>query len=299
MNELQQKTAQAIVNIFETGKIRGDYAAITVLKGDRGHLSYGRSQASLGSGALFRLLQSYCSQPDARYAAGLRPFLPRFKQRDISLDKDSRVQQVLKDAGENDPVMRRTQDQFFQRSYLVPALAAAEAFGVTEALGQAVVYDSYVQGGWGRLKDRIGPVVGGNVRSWVNKYLDLRTTWLKSLKPPLPSTVYRMDAFRALIRADKWDLALPIDVRGVTITLEALSEDPPVGALQRTLLLTQPYLQGQDVAVLQRALAHEGLPAKIDAVYGPATHHLVLQWQADHGVHENGVGPATRSKLGI
>ena len=47
MNELQQNTARAIVNVFETGRISGNYAAVAVLKGDSGHLSYGRSQAAL------------------------------------------------------------------------------------------------------------------------------------------------------------------------------------------------------------------------------------------------------------
>jgi chitosanase len=52
VNDLQQKTVRAIVNVFETGHLEGNYSAIAVLKGDRGHLSYGRSQATLGSGSL-------------------------------------------------------------------------------------------------------------------------------------------------------------------------------------------------------------------------------------------------------
>ena len=44
MNDLQKATSAAIVNIFETGRVRGDYGAIAVLKGDSGHLSYGRSK---------------------------------------------------------------------------------------------------------------------------------------------------------------------------------------------------------------------------------------------------------------
>ena len=125
MNELQQETSRAIVNIFETGRIRGNYAAITVIAGDSGHLSYGRSQSALGSGTLYKLLESYCQQQNAKYAAELRPFLPRFQQKDVTLDTDTEVRRLLKAAGTQDPVMRATQDQFFNRQYFAPACSAA------------------------------------------------------------------------------------------------------------------------------------------------------------------------------
>ena len=41
---LQKKTAQAIVNIFETGRVLGDYGAVAVIAGDTGRLSYGRTR---------------------------------------------------------------------------------------------------------------------------------------------------------------------------------------------------------------------------------------------------------------
>ena len=60
LTSLQKKTVQAIVNIFETGRPYGDYGAVTVLKGDTGHLTYGRSQTTLGSGNLALLIHAYC-----------------------------------------------------------------------------------------------------------------------------------------------------------------------------------------------------------------------------------------------
>ena len=45
ITDLQKKTAQAIVNIFETGQVHGDYGKVTLLSGDSGHLTYGRSHA--------------------------------------------------------------------------------------------------------------------------------------------------------------------------------------------------------------------------------------------------------------
>ena len=50
LTALQQSAAQAVVNIFETGSIRGNYSDVTLLPGDSGQLTYGRSQTTLASG---------------------------------------------------------------------------------------------------------------------------------------------------------------------------------------------------------------------------------------------------------
>ena len=298
MNELQQKTARAIVNVFETGRISGDYSAIAVLKGDSGHLSYGRSQATLGSGSLFRLLDMYCQNPDAdaRLNAQIQGFLPTVRRKDVSLDTDKSFKQLLRDAGEQDPVMRATQDQFFNNGYFAPACTAAEALGITEPLGEAVIYDSHVQGGWAKLRSRMGPVIRSEERAWVAKYIALRTGWLQSLKDPLPTTVYRMESFTALIDAAKWDLGLPLTVHGVQITEAGLSGDAPQdGVAPRTLVLVTPYLYGADVKKVQAALG-DTAP---DGFYGPFTAQLVSEWQGQHAITETGVGAITRKSLGL
>ena len=61
---LQKAAAQAIVNIFETGSVRGDYGEVTLIPGDSGQLTYGRSQTTLASGNLFLLIQDYCGHAD-------------------------------------------------------------------------------------------------------------------------------------------------------------------------------------------------------------------------------------------
>ena len=303
MNLLQQDTARAIVNIFETGRIQGDYSAVAVLQGDSGHLSYGRSQAALGSGTLFELLDSYCCQPNAQFAPQLLPALPRFQQKDVSLDSDITIKQVLKKAGQ-DPVMRNVQDQFFNRRYLAPACSAAEALGIVEPLGQTVVYDSFIQGGWSKLSARMPAPVAGRQRDWVRGYVNLRASWLKAGKPPLPTTVYRMSSLLALINAGSWDLDLPLQVHGITLSREALAGDTPgTGPVDsaRVLQLTSPYLRGEDVRALQQKLASQGLPANVDGVYGPFTAQLVSQWQKSRqpALVENGVGAMTRASLGL
>jgi chitosanase len=299
MNELQQATARAIVNVFETGRILGNYAAIAVLKGDSGHLSYGRSQAALGSGRLFELVDSYCQRPTAQFAEQLREYLPALKNRDFTLDTNQTFRALLVQAARDDSMMRLTQDQFFDSRYLAPACRDANTLGIAEPLGATVIYDSYIQGGWSLLKQRIGPVTTRGSKDWVQRYIALRKTWLSSLKPPLPSTVYRMDALDSLTKLDKWNLELPMIVHSVTITAEALAGDTPAQGPARTLYLTTPYLRGADVATLQQTLQQKGLPITPDGVYGAFTAKLVDQWQTQRGVQEHGAGPLTRQSLGL
>src|SRR5262249_42423698 len=118
--------------------------AVTVIKGDKGHLSYGRSQVSLGSGHLGRLIDQYCQDPAAAFAGNFKPFLQDLKDKNVTLDGKQDLKDLLRRAGKEDPVMRATQDQYFNKNFLGPALADAESFGVTMPIGQAVVYDSHV-----------------------------------------------------------------------------------------------------------------------------------------------------------
>jgi chitosanase len=299
MNELQQTTARAIVNIFETGRILGKYAAIAVLKGDSGHLSFGRSQAALGSGVLYALLDAYCQKPTATCAEALRIYLPRLKNRDFTLDADKDFRGILTKAATEDPVMRLTQDQFFDSRYLAPACRVADTLGIVEPLGVTVIYDSFIQGGWALLKPRIGPVTTRGSQDWLKRYIDLRKDWLSTLKPPLPSTVYRMETFASLFKLEKWNLELPMVVHNVTLTAASLVPEVPDRGAPRTLTLTTPYLRGADVTLVQQKLKDQQVPVTLDGVYGAFTAKLVEQWQSGKGIQETGVGPLTRQALGI
>lgn len=312
MTPQQKQAAQAIVNIFETGRVAGDYGSVTLLKGDSGHLTYGRSQTTLGSGNLFLLIKRYCAQADAQFAAELSPFLERLAQRDLELDHDVGLRETLREAGE-DPVMRAVQDRFFDDHYFNPACTAAEANTILTPLGQTVVYDSFVHGGFKKVAARVGtPIGAGGVdeKTWIGKYVEERRNWLTSLKPPLPKTVYRMDAFASLINAGAWDLPLPLKVRGVTIADDNLtapagvvrataadSTDPPAPPI---LYLTTPYQRGADVKLLQEALNSRGFANTRDGVFGPFTEALVKMFQRAQGLVADGVvGPATRRALGL
>ena len=309
LTDLQKAAAQAIVNVFETSRARGDYAQVTVLRGDTGHLTYGRAQTTLGSGNLHNLVKAYCEAPDAAFAGELRPYLEPLAEKDTSLDHDGELHHILREAG-GDPVMCETQDAFFDRVYWAPAMRSAEHVGLATALGRAVVYDSRIHGSWHRMRDRTidrhGTPAAMGEQVWVQAYVDTRRDWLANHSNTLLNkTVYRMDAFKGLFAEDRWDLALPFTVRGVTIDEAVLTSPVTVRASagdegERTLLLRRPFMKGEDVREVQQALKDQGLEVGVDGVFGPNTEAAVTRFQSREGLTVDGiVGPATRAALGL
>lgn len=67
LTNVQKNTCVAIINIFETGEIGGDYSNVTSVEGDPGGLTYGKSQTTLMSGNLHALIESYCFTPGAKF----------------------------------------------------------------------------------------------------------------------------------------------------------------------------------------------------------------------------------------
>ena len=309
ITELQKKAAQSIINIFETGRPRGDYGQVTLLSGDSGHLTYGRSQTTLASGNLYLLIKAYCEAADAEFAAGLGEYLEKLADRDTTLDNDTTFRHILRNAGA-DPVMHDVQDEFFDRVYWTPSVQHANAMSISTALGIGVVYDSHVHGSWQRMRDRTnsthGLVDAIGEKVWIENYIQERRDWLANhSKTILHKTVYRMDAFRQLIDAANWELALPFRVRGVLIDEDVLLGTMPIRVSaedenERTLLLRTPNMQGEDVRTVQQALADAGFTVSVDGVFGPKTAKVVEQFQQKKGLKADGiVGPATRSALGL
>ena len=308
LTSLQKSAAQAIVNIFETGTPRGDYAAVTVLPGDTGHLTYGRAQTTLGSGNLHLLISAYCRAAHAALDDELRPYLPRLADRDTRLDRDEHLHRLLREAGA-DPVMQDAQDAFFDRLYWDPSDVAARELGLGDPLALAVIYDSRVHGSWPLIRDRVlsGRGRPGQIghRRWVEHYVAERRSWLAGHSNQLlRRTVYRMDAFRALFAAGNWSLSVPFTVRGQEITRDVLGFGPvrvsAEDSGQRTLHLTDPRMTGADVRALQEALAARGWAINIDSEFGEGTQRCVRQFQDEMGLVADGIaGPATLAALGL
>jgi chitosanase len=313
MNELEKKTAQAIVNIFETGRALGEYGQVTLLAGDSGQLTYGRSQTTLASGNLYLLIKAYCAIPEAAFATQMAPYLPALERLDSALNTDAAFKTLLRNSGD-DHVMHDCQDQFFDRVYWQPAMNAAAGLGIQTPLGCATVYDSFIHGAWKPMRDRTNnapgapkPAAGGKVdeKVWVPLYIATRRDWLASHSNTLlRKTVYRMDALQILVTGGKWDLALPLTVRGVTITPDVLSGSVVVRASadvveERLLKLRAPMMQGEDVRALQKALVAAGFAIKdVDGIFGQETDDAVKGLQKAKNLTADGiVGPATKSAL--
>jgi chitosanase len=316
MTDLQARTAKAIVNIFETGRLLGNYASVVVAPKDPGHLTYGRSQTTLASGNLYTLIASYCGSPGAVFANQLRPYLGRLQARDLSLDNDVNLRSILKQAG-NDPTMHQVQDRFFDTGYWAPANRFAANIrlngqtGLRTALGVTTVYDSVVHGSFGTIRSSTNASFSqpASEQDWITRYISIRRGWLANNSIILlRDTVYRMDELKKLANAANWDLALDITMRGITITAAALGATPsdaqgqePVRASaqdpnQSVLSLRTPYMVGTAVQLVQKALVNEGLlsQSNVDEIYGPLTAALVKRMQANHGLTADGiVGPAT------
>jgi chitosanase len=299
----QVATAQAIVNLFETGAVLGDYGNVTLIPGDTGHLTFGRSQTTLGSGNLGKLLQQYCANPGAVFGERLAPYLPRFAAIDLTLDEDTKLHNVLR-ATADDRIMRETQDRFFDTAYWQPAHKAAARLGIMAPLGVAVVYDSHVHGSWGAMRDRTTAAVGtpaaAGERAWIAEYVKQRRQWLAgSTRDDLRATVYRMDAFQRLIANDMWALPLPLVVRGreiSTLTLAALPpncyDGPAPGS--RVIGLTTPLMRGLDVRRVQLALSDRDVDIRADGIYGQTSERLVKAFQGTQGMPPTGIlDPAT------
>lgn len=303
----QKQTAQAIVNLFETGAILGDYGSVTVIPGDTGHLTFGRSQTTLASGNLLELLQRYCANDGARFGSRLAPWLPRFAAIDFSLDGELRLHNLLR-ATADDPVMRETQDIFFDEVYWQTAARLAGNFGIASPLGLAVVYDSVVHGSWKTLRERTVAASGTPTeigeRRWIAAYVATRHSWLASHpRRDLRLTAYRMEAFRRLIEQGYWGLELPLVVRGAEISPATLRATPP-GCYDgpqpgtRSIALQSPLARGLDVRLLQLGLSEQGVAIKADGIFGQTSANLLRQYQAAAGLPATGVAdPALIARL--
>jgi chitosanase len=310
LTPLQKATAQAVVQIFETGKIRGDYAQVTLLKGDTGGLTYGKAQTTLNSGNLATLLDEYCREPGAVYAPSIHLQLPRLRDKDPALNGDTTFHETLERAGD-DPIMHRVQDRFFDRLFWKPVEADAQRKGFRSPLAHCIFYDSRIHGSLRRVLDMTERVTGRSLspgmdeaatRAWLKAYVRTRRMWLTTHRNTLlRKTVYRMETFEGLIAADKWELDLPLNVRGLWITEETLSRPQPARG-RRLLALKSPMMTGWDVRALQVALSTAGVlsSSAVDGVFGRGTQAAVWRFQKSQNLAVDGkAGDATFRALGL
>jgi len=309
ISEGQKKSAQAIVNIFETGAALGDYGKVTLLPGDSGHLTYGRAQTTLASGNLFLLIKRYVAQAGAAFARHLEPYLSRLDDIDVALDFDDAFKNLLRSAG-GDPVMHAVQDKFFDDAYWAPAARAADTLGFELPLSLSVIYDSHIHGSWGFIKARMlgkhGQPSAIGEKPWMKAYVEERRDWLAShQKPLLRKTIYRMDTYLNLMDVGNWSLDLPFVARGVRVDADSLALGAPVRVSAedpglRTLKLTNPPMSGADVKALEKALVAKGYTINVDGFFDENLERIVKEQQKELGLGVDGmVGPITRAAFGL
>lgn len=226
-----QKTAiDCILAVFETGKIptAASYSTCTILKDGAG-ISYGKHQATDRANSLDKIVQKYIAAGGV-HAEALKPFVPRLAANETAALNPAAPPEwakslinLLKTAGQ-DPLMQKAQDEVFDECYWSPAVNHARQIGLTTALGHAVIYDTCIHSGPGRVATHRAafpeksPANGGDEKSWVKAYVAARKNWLLSNSNPLvQKTVYRMETFEKLMADGNWDLNTPFSVRGVKV----------------------------------------------------------------------------------
>jgi chitosanase len=228
----QQKHAiDCILSIFETGKIPtpASYSTCTILADGAG-ISYGKHQATDRAGSLDKIVKQYIAE-GGTHASKLQPFVQRLASNDTAKMTMATAPQwakdlvsLLKEAGQ-DPKMQAAQDAVFDENYWLPAVNAAKDAGLKTALGHAVIYDTCIHSGPGRVGThraafpQKSPANGGDEKEWIKAYVAARKSWLLGNSNPIVrKTIYRMEAFEKLMAENNWDLVTPFTVRSVKVS---------------------------------------------------------------------------------
>lgn len=210
--------ALAIVNIFETSKPFGDYAACAVLDDGAG-VSYGISQFTHRSGALLAVIERYFQNGGAVGRAVIERRLPLLRRKTTTaigaLASDETFKKALIAASVTDE-MRAAQDAVAFERFLGPAIRACEGSGFVLPLSLAVVYDSINHGSWERIRDAVRISADDNEKPWITDYVIRRHQWLTSV-PRLKPTAYRTRFFLEQIARANWSLDFPLNVHGVRL----------------------------------------------------------------------------------
>lgn len=222
MNDLIKNKIQKIVNVFESGKPEGDYGCISLYEdGPNGikQITYGKSQTTEW-GNLASLIKLYIAH-EGEFAENFEPYVDNIGFKSFVSDKD--FIHLLKRASE-DPIMRKTQDEFFDVHYWGPALNWFNKNEFKLNLSMLVIYDSFIHSGsilkFLRNKfDESVPVNGGNEKKWILEYVKARHQWLKNHSVKiLNRTIYRTQDFQNAISSENWDLSKEFVANGTKIS---------------------------------------------------------------------------------
>lgn len=223
LTEGQRRICERMINVFETGSIKGRYGAISIYNDGPGRvrqITYGRSQTT-EYGNLKQLLQMYV-EANGAFAGLLAPYIPRIKVSPLADDEG--FKSLLRKAGEGDPIMRDAQDRFFEKVYFQPAMKWADDNGFVLPLSMLVIYDSFIHSGKIRPELRklfpaTPPAAGGDEKGWTQQYVEVRHEWLSThSNPEVRPSAYRTRDLLREIRRQNWGLSQqPISANGTPV----------------------------------------------------------------------------------
>ena len=233
--ENDKLTALAVVNIFETSRPFGDYAACVVLNDGAG-VSYGINQFTHRSGSLAGVVETYLNNGGQVGKEILNNTLPTLKRRSAAainkLSRDTRFKAALRAAAVTREMKDAQQHVAFEK-YLQPAIETCKTREFVQPLSLAVVYDSLNHGSWERIAAK---VVDADEKKWITEYVRARHAWLSSVARLKP-TCYRTQFFLDQIAVGNWNLKLPMTVHGfrlteahLSLTEDAADESEPGGS---------------------------------------------------------------------
>jgi chitosanase len=219
----QRTLIERVINTIETGKPEGDYSNISIFADgphDIRQITYGRAQTT-EYGNLRKLIIMY-SKENGIHSLNLKPYIDKIGSN--PLVNDASFKKLIREAGRNDPIMRKIQDQFFEEVYFLPAMKWADDNGFTLALSALVIYDSYIHSGqilWllRNMFNESPPAAEGDEKEWIRDYINARHGWLASHhRPSVRKSIYRTQAFKAQISKGNWDLkTVPIATNGTDV----------------------------------------------------------------------------------
>jgi chitosanase len=234
LTDIQKQLCLQVLNVWETGSVEGRYDAISIYADGPGgmrQITYGRSQTT-EFGNLRELIEMYIAA-GGTYASEFAQYVHMIGQQPL-VDNQS-FKGLLRDAGRLDPLMKNTQDVFFDQRYYTPAMKWAGRHGFTSALSGLVIYDSFIHSGsiFEFLRQRFPeatPTAGGREKVWVQQYVDVRHSWLSNhSNPVIQASRYRTRDLKREISEANWNLtSLPIMANGAEVwgaTNERLSDE--------------------------------------------------------------------------
>lgn len=206
------------LNAAETGSLQGNYSHIDRYadgKGKTRQITYGRS-CTTEQGNLKTLLLKYVGNKGL-YAKQLMPYMGKIGQ--IPLVDDMAFIALLKKAGE-DPIMQKTQDDFFDEMYYNPSIKWCEKNGFILPLSQLVVYDSFIHSGsiLDFLRERFLATPKDGEKLWIEQYTKTRHEWLaNNSNKLLRNSSYRTKCYLQQIQVANWYLEQPFIMNGIKI----------------------------------------------------------------------------------